>query len=330
MKQKQVLEITYGGKKIKVKRSFWSTFLQRWFHINRNHKDRLFIRLFHDPAALLELYNAVNHSNYTNPDDLIITTMEDAVYLGMKNDCSFLIGNYLNLYEHQSTFNPNMPLRGFLYFASALQGYLAMNNINLYGESLVKIPTPNYIVFYNGMGVYEDQLELRLSDAFENSGGCMEFTAIMLNINLGHNKELMEQCRLLKEYATFIAQIRAYQMKGYSTEEAVEIACEYCIEHDVLKEFLLKNWNEVRMLILTEYDEKKHMAMEGRDGVHRGKGKKVIQLTIKKVKKGQDNKTIAEALETDEAYIQSIVDIIEKYSPDYDEEAIYKEYFQTH
>ncbi|SHJ91829.1 hypothetical protein SAMN02745243_01728 [Hespellia stercorisuis DSM 15480] len=84
------------------------------------------------------------------------------------------------------------------------------------------------------------------------------------------------------------------------------------------------------MLILTEYDEKKHMAMERRDGEARGKAKKVIQLTIKKMKKGQDNKTIAEALETDEAYIRSIVDIIEKYSPDYDEEAIYKEYFQKH
>lgn len=108
MKQKQVLEIIYEGKTVKVKKSWLMRILRKIFRVNRKQKDRLFLKVFSEKKALLELYNAVNHSDYTNADELVITTLEDAVYMGMKNDCSFLIGNYLNLYEHQSTFNPNM------------------------------------------------------------------------------------------------------------------------------------------------------------------------------------------------------------------------------
>lgn len=108
MKQKQILEIIYEDRTIKVKKPWFLKILRKIFRVNRKHKDRLFIKLFNDKKALLELYNAVNQSDYTDADELMITTLEDAVYMGMKNDCSFLVGNYLNLYEHQSTFNPNM------------------------------------------------------------------------------------------------------------------------------------------------------------------------------------------------------------------------------
>ncbi len=239
MKQKQVLEIIYEGKTVKVKKSWLMRVLHKIFRVNRKQKDRLFLKVFSEKKALLELYNAVNHSDYTNADELVITTLEDAVYMGMKKDCSFLIGNYLNLYEHQSTFNPNMPLRGLLYFAGVLQGFLAVSQENIYGEKLIKIPTPKYIVFYNGTDAYEDRVELKLSDAFEHPDGCMEFTAVMLNINLGHNKAIMNQCKLLEEYATFIEQIRVFQGEGFELDEAIDMASEYCMEHDVLREFLI-------------------------------------------------------------------------------------------
>ncbi|MDD3340393.1 MAG: hypothetical protein PHS82_16255 [Lachnospiraceae bacterium] len=271
MKQKQSLEIIYEGKKITTNRSMIRQAFQKIFHTNRKHKDRLFIRLFSEPKALLQLYNAINHSDYTNPDDLIITTLEDAVYLGMKNDCSFLIGSYLNLYEHQSTFNPNMPLRGLLYYARAMQGYLAVNEIDIYSSSLVKIPTPKYIVFYNGTKDYPDAQTLNLSDAFQTPGGCAEFSALMLNINLGHNQELMKQCRTLEEYAVFIDKIREFQHIKATIEEAIDAAADYCIEHNILKTFLLKNRNEVRQLILTEYDEKKHLRIVRRDAKEEGR-----------------------------------------------------------
>ncbi|MDD3402885.1 MAG: hypothetical protein PHQ72_05955 [Hespellia sp.] len=146
-----------------------------------------------------------------------------------------------------------------------------MSQENIYGEKLIKIPTPKYIVFYNGTDACEDRVELRLSDAFEHPDGCMEFTAVMLNINLGHNKVIMNQCKLLEEYATFIEQIRVFQGEGFELDEAIDMASEYCIEHDVLREFLLKNRNEVRQLILTEYDEKKQRALDRRDARAEGR-----------------------------------------------------------
>lgn len=298
MKQKQILEIIYEDRTIKVKQSWFLKILRKIFRVNRKHKDRLFIKLFSDKKALLELYNAVNQSDYTDADELMITTLEDAVYMGMKNDCSFLVGNYLNLYEHQSTFNPNMPLRGLLYFAGLLQGFLAVNQVDIYGEKLVKIPTPKYVVFYNGTDTMEDRVELKLSDAFEVPGGCMEFTAIMLNINLGHNHKMMNQCKLLGEYATFIEQIRGFQRSGYELEDAVDAASEYCIEHDVLKDFLLKNRNEVRQLILTEYNEKKHLdnvkenARE--EGREEGRKDERTDIAMKLRKKGVSLSTISE------------------------------------
>ena len=92
--------------------------------INKKYKDRIFRMIFHEKKELLELYNAVNNSNYTNPDDLTITTIEDVVYMGMKNDLSFLIGDVMNLYEHQSSFSPNLPLRGLFYFSSLYKEYI--------------------------------------------------------------------------------------------------------------------------------------------------------------------------------------------------------------
>ena len=89
--------------------------------INRQYKDRLFKRIFRDKKDLLELYNAMNDTNYSNPEEIEVNTLEGVVYMGMKNDVSFLFTEVLNLYEHQSTFNPNLPLRGLLYFAKLYQ-----------------------------------------------------------------------------------------------------------------------------------------------------------------------------------------------------------------
>ena len=91
---------------------------------NREYKSRLFAFLFgreEHKDWTLALYNAINHSDHTNPDDITINTIEDVVYLGMKNDLSFLVSDAVSLYrtmnsfEQQSSFNPNMPVRLFMY-----------------------------------------------------------------------------------------------------------------------------------------------------------------------------------------------------------------------
>ena len=169
---------------------------------NRQYKDRLWRMIFNNKEDLLQLYNAINHTDYQNPDDLEVNTLEDVLYLSMKNDVSFLVGGTMNLYEHQSTFNPNMPLRGVFYFSRLYEGYVADNNLMIYHEKRVRLPKPKYIVFYNGTKNQPDSMELKLSDCFENTDNeapCLECTATMLNINYGHNQELMKHCRRLEE-----------------------------------------------------------------------------------------------------------------------------------
>ena len=116
------------------------------YYINRKHKDSLFKIAFREKENLLELYNAINDSDYDNPEELTIYTMEDVVFMGIKNDISFLIGEMMNLYEHQSTENPNMPIRGLMYFAENYESYIARNDVDIYSSTLQKLPFPQYYV----------------------------------------------------------------------------------------------------------------------------------------------------------------------------------------
>ena len=225
---------------------------------NRQYKDRLWRMVFNNKEDLLQLYNAINHTDYQNPDDLVVNTLEDVLYLSMKNDVSFLVGGTMNLYEHQSTFNPNMPLRGVFYFSRLYEGYVADNNLMIYHEKRVRLPKPKYIVFYNGTKKQPDSMELRLSDCFENTDNeapCLECTATMLNINYGHNQELMKHCRRLEEYSIFVQCVREYIQSEPSVEDALEKAIDTCIHQDVLADFLKKHRAEVTNMILTTYDK---------------------------------------------------------------------------
>ncbi len=225
---------------------------------NRQYKDRLWRMIFNNKEDLLQLYNAINHTDYQNPDDLKVNTLEDVLYLSMKNDVSFLVGGTMNLYEHQSTFNPNMPLRGVFYFSRVYEGYVADNNLMIYHEKRVRLPKPKYIVFYNGTKNQPDSMELKLSDCFENTDNeapCLECTATMLNINYGHNQELMKHCRKLEEYSIFVQCVREYIQSEPSVEDALEKAIDTCINQDVLADFLKKHRAEVTNMILTTYDK---------------------------------------------------------------------------
>ena len=229
------------------------------YHLNRKYKDRLFRLIFRDKENLLQLYNAINDSHYTNPEDLMITTIDDVVYMGMKNDLSFIIDDIMSLYEHQSTYSPNLPLRGLFYFSAMYRNYIEPMKQQLYTESPLQIPFPVYLVFYNGLKEEPERKEIPLSNLFiQNEKGlqpALECTATLLNINLGHNRELMEKCRILKEYAQFIYMIRSKIASELPFQEAVESAVNECISKGILSEILRKNKTEVIDVILTEYDE---------------------------------------------------------------------------
>ena len=235
-----------------------------------DYKSRLFIMLFHDRERLLELYNAVSGKNYQNPDELQINTLENAIYLSMKNDLSFLIDCQLSLYEHQSTYNPNMPLR-FLFYLSDLYSAMTQGK-NVYGSKVIPLPTPSFLVFYNGKKKEPDEKELRLSDSYERKDGppSLELIVRMLNINAGHNEELMHSCKTLLEYAEYIRRIREYA-KENTVEAAVEQAITECISEDILREFLSNSRAEVKAVSIYEYNEAEQMRMEWEDGYQAGK-----------------------------------------------------------
>ena len=229
--------------------------------VYRTYKARVFEILFSDPANALQLYNSINGTTYTDPSMLEINTLTNAIYMSMHNDVSFVIDSMMPLYEHQSTFNPNLPLR-FLFYISDEYAQLTRNE-NLYGEKLIRIPAPQFVIFYNGIDDYPDIQELRLSDLYydHTQKAGLELKATMLNINKGHNRELMEKCQILKDYSEFTALVRKYA-KVLSLNQAVERAVDECIAKGILGDFLRKNKEEVCHMCIYEYDEERHMRQE--------------------------------------------------------------------
>ena len=272
---------------------------------NRKYKDTVFRMIFSDRENLLSLYNAINRSAYKDPEELEIVTLKNAIYMGMKNDLAFIIDMNLFLYEHQSTYNPNIPLRDLFYISAEYQKLV--DRKSLYSSSLQKIPTPYFIVFYNGTEKQEEYWENSLSEAYENLTGepRLELKVVTLNINEGHNKELMEQCQTLREYAQYVAKVRKYTRK-MSLDAAVERAVNECIREGILEEFLRANRNEVIAMSIFEYnkdeEEKKLRKAEyeaGREdgellGRQKGKREGKQEIIIQMLKAGESVEKIAQ------------------------------------
>lgn len=277
---------------------------------NRKYKDRLFRMLFSDKEKLLELYNALNGSSHTNAEDLEITTLDDVLYMNMKNDVSILLDDYLSLYEHQSTLSDNLPLRGFLYFSELYRPMI--DDKRIYNRKMIELPTPVYIVFYNGDASMGESETKRLSAAFKhgNEQSKMELEVTILNVNYGHNKELMEQCRTLKEYAIFIDKIKQYKKK-MDLAQAIGKAIEECIGENVLRDFLMRRKKEVTNSILTQYDEEEVMKMISKesyeDGVEYGLklGEERIKLLVQKLTERNQYEDLKRAL-TDSEYCNEL------------------------
>ena len=241
--------------------------------INRRYKDRLFYALFGSEERkrlTLELYNAINQTDYDNPDDLQLNTIEDVVYMGMKNDVSFLLASDLNMYEQQSTWNPNMPLRCFLYAAHALEKYLrdTRNSSRLLTSTLVKVPTPRLVVLYNGIQENDDTV-LSLSDCFENPGGDIDVIVHVYNINPGHR--LPDCCRPLEDYSRFVSAYRD-RITAVGAEQAANEALDSLPEGEV-KDYILSQKGEVIDMLLTEYDEEETLKIVAEDARAEGQRK---------------------------------------------------------
>ena len=237
--------------------------------VNREYKDRLFSFIFGDPDNkkwTLSLYNAVNGSDYKDPSAIQIKTIKEVLYLGMHNDVSFQILDVLNLYEQQSSYNPNMPLRQMQYAGNVYERYIKEHKLNKYGSTLLMLPVPRLITFYNGLDNEPDERILKLSDSFPDGiKGDIEVTVRMLNINYGKSKTLLDACKPLKEYAWFIAEIRKNQ-KNMDIMNAVDKAINDMPGDFEIKPFLEAHRSEVQGMLLTEYDEVETMELFREEG----------------------------------------------------------------
>ena len=233
------------------------------------YKFRIFAMLFSDRNELLKLYNAINGTSYDDPDLLQVNTLENAVYMSMQNDVSFIIDMRLNLYEHQSTYSPNLPVRYLLYVADVYSDYT--KDMNLYGTKAVKLPTPRFVIFYNGQAEQPDRKELKLSELFSipDADPSLELKAVMLNINKGHNRKLMETCRTLQDFAEYTFRVREYTAE-MPLDLAVEQAITECISEGILADFLRKNRAEAKKVSIYEYDEERHMRQTREEGMEEG------------------------------------------------------------
>ena len=293
----------------------------------RNYRDTLFRMLYRNKVRLLSLFNAVNGTHYDNPDDLTITTLEGVLYLGMKNDVSCIIDMMMQLYEHQSTVNPNMPLRNLFYVSDLLQKYIYEEGLDIYSRKQIKIPTPKFVVFYNGDEEQPERKEIRLSKAFSANTGetNMELVVLQININKGQNEELKAACKTLQEYAEFTERAREHR-KEMELEDAIRTTIDECIRDGILKDFLLKNKAEVYHMCLYEFDVELHERVlreeereEGRiEGSREGRlagqqegmqnGKKFAKQVFKAFMSGKTPETIAEELNVPLEEVKNLVD----------------------
>lgn len=226
----------------------------------KKYKDTIFRLLFNDRERALSLYNGVNGTKYNDSSILQYNTLENAIYMNVHNDISFVIANQIQMYEHQSTVPINMPLRDLFYIADILQKTVADKTI--YGSRPLMIPNPDFVVFYNGEKTLAERMELKLSDNFiiPTDNPALELRVTILNINDGMNEELKEKCPALKQYMQYVNRVRKYS-KEMDLKSAVTRAVDECICEGILKDFLIKQKAEVIKMSIYEFDEEREMKL---------------------------------------------------------------------
>lgn len=287
-------------------------------NVCRSYKDNLFRMVFREKEELISLYNAVNETDYSNPDDLTVNTLENAIYMNMKNDLSFLIDDRMNVYEQQSTFCPNMPLRDLMYVGRLYEK--EMKDANAYSSRQIKIPAPKFLVFYNGKKDLPERQILKLSDAYKirQEDPELELKVTMLNINAGKNRELLDKCKTLKDYVTFVEKVREYGMT-IPLQEAVERAVQECIRDDVLSAFLKKYRAEAVSMTIFEYDQEAHMKLlaeesreEGREEGRRAGREEERKNTERERQNTERERKRAEAAEEENKELRKQLALLEK------------------
>ena len=279
---------------------------------NKEYKSDVFSMLLQDKKRAMEIYNAINGTDYDDPELVEMTTLDDKSFsLTVRNDASFILDANLSLYEHQSTYCPNMPLRDLLYFASIIQKQIKAQKRDIYGGRILKIPVPHFVVFYNGKEDAPDQYDLRLSDAFEKETKNPEIELVchVYNINNGKNVPLLSKCQTLREYMYFVDMVRKNNEISGNLEDAIEKAINQCMEENVLRDFLAQHREEVMHVMTLDYTFERRLEMQRAEAIEDGerigkkigkeigKEEKLSEQIRKKIQKGKPLDQIADELE---------------------------------
>ncbi len=250
---------------------------------NREEKDRLFCFIFgreENRKWTLSLYNAVNGTNYTDPEEVDITSMGDVIYMGMKNDVSFIIGSDISLYEHQSSYNPNMPVRQLMYLSRQYDKYIKRTKQNIYGSKQMTLPLPRLAVFFNGKEDKGDRI-LKLSDAFPPDSDIqrsdVDVRVHMYNIRPQYMSSLLNACKSLSEYSWFVEEVRK-NCESMDRGKAVDKAIKDMPDDFEIKQFLIEHQSEVKNMCITEYDEAETMEMFKEEGREEGRKEIIVNM----------------------------------------------------
>ena len=229
-------------------------FIQNFLKANKQYRNSVFCSYFNDKVKLLSLCNAVLNTNYTDTNELEINTLETTMLSNQKNDISCKIdNNFLILIEHQSSVNKNMPFRCLSYITKLLDT-LIDDRTKLYKEALIKFPKPKFYVLYDGNKDEPIKYEMRLSEAFDGDSSSLELIVTSFNINYGLSQPLLEKCQYLKEYSTLIGQVKQGLSNKLSLHEAIIQAVDYCINNNVMKEYLTQHEKEVFNMLALQWN----------------------------------------------------------------------------
>ncbi len=276
---------------------------------NKKYKDSVFVDIFYsDETAeknLLSLYNALHNTELKNTELIRKIKVEDVLYMNFKNDLSAVINHeILELMEHQSTINPNMPLRMLLYLGRAYEQLVETEA--RYRTTLVKIPLPEFYVFYNGKRDCPAEQELRLSDAYRKIPGrnSAELVVTVININSVKSHTILNKCRILKEYSLFIDMVRKYEKE----ENGMKKAIEECIQNGILAEYLKRKGSEVRNMLIAEYDYETDIRVKQEEAKLEGIQEERKQMIINALETTKSIRQTALILRLDEQEVRKIAE----------------------
>ena len=280
--------------------------------INRKHKDSVFVDLFandiYAKENFISLYNALHKTNLDPKTTEVKPIMlENVLYMSYYNDISMLVdGKIIVLIEHQSTVNQNMPFR-FLEYISRIYEKITSEE-DRFGKKLIKLPSPEFYVFYNGIENYPSESELKLSDAFlipeekhnlKNNDFKLEITAKIININVEKDNPILHQCEPLKQYSDFIKEVRNCMKENI--ENPFTTAINRSIKNGVLSEYLKRKSTEVHNMLFGEYDYETDIRVQRREafedglaeGIEQGAEKTKIETAKKFISMGLPLEQIA-------------------------------------